>query len=248
MKGRISRALHTMFVIVAGMLPVVTSHAEEGMHESSRVMVHSDGWELVGDLVIPESSAPVAAILLLNQAAGDRRVYGPLAAALADHGMASLRLDLRGHGESVNLGKFVPGEQPRSPMIWNAESDVIAAIEYLKDLDVIDASRLAVVGGSYSGEEMAEAGRMSGYAAAYVALSPGSFSEASIRGIDISGAPWLFITSRNERFLQDIRAAVTDESRTVEQIIVPGTGHATNLLREYPDLAETIAVWLENRL
>jgi hypothetical protein len=34
----------------------------------------------------------------------------------------------------------------------------------------------------------------------------------------------------------------------VEQIIVPGTGHATDLLEEYPALPERIAVWIEGRL
>ena len=130
-------------------------------------------------------------------------------------------------------------------MIWDAESSVAAAIEFLNSHDRIKAGRIAIVGASYSGEEMAEAGRLNGYAEVYVALSPGSFSDESINGIDGSGVPWLFVTSRDERFLQEIRAAVTGRSQTVEQIIVPGTGHASNLLDEHPGLPERIAVWLE---
>ena len=95
---------------------------------------------------------------------------------------------------------------------------------------------------------MSEAGRTFGYAQAYVALSPGSFSDESIEAIDASGVPWLFVAARDERFLQEITAAVRERSRTVELVVVPGTGHATNLLVEYPDLAERIAVWLARRL
>jgi hypothetical protein len=39
------------------------------------------------------------------------------------------------------------------------------------------------MGASYSGEELAEAGRIIGYVQAYVELSPGSFSDESIDGI-----------------------------------------------------------------
>lgn len=212
--------------------------------EEHRVVVENDGWQLVGDLLLPASEDPLPAVLLLNKAAGDRTVYRDLAHHLAIRGIASLRLDLRGHGESTNLGRFVPGEQPRSPLIWDAEVDVIAAHAYLKAHPRIDGERIGIVGGSYSGEEMAEAGRQHGYAQAYVALSPGSFSEASIEGIDASGGAWLFIASNKERYLREITASVQEQSETVELVLVPGTKHATDILDEHPHIAERIAVWL----
>lgn len=213
-----------------------------------RVEITSGDWQLIGDLQVPAAPGLVPAVLMLNQAAGTRAAYADLAAELGKRGIATLRLDLRGHGESTNLGRFVPGQQGRSSMVWDAEADVIAAQQYLAARDGIDPAKVAIVGASYSGEEMAEAGRMHAYAAAYVALSPGSFSDESVRGIDISHVPWLFVTSRDERFLQEIRAAVQEQSRTVEQIILPGSGHAANLLAMHPGLAERIAVWLQASL
>jgi dienelactone hydrolase len=185
---------------------------------------------------------------MLNKAAGDRAAYEGMARALDDRNIASLRLDLRGHGDSTNLGTFVPGELSPHPMIWDAEKDVVAAVNYLKEHGRVDPNRIAVVGGSYSGEEMAEAGRIAGYAAAYVALSPGSFSDESIAGIDDSGVPWLFVTSRDEPHLQEIRRLVTETSVSVEQIITPGKNHASRLLGDFPDLNERIAVWLHSKL
>jgi dienelactone hydrolase len=215
----------------------------------TRVTVDSDGWQLVGDLVRPgEGRGAIPAVLLLNRAAGDRTVYVDLAMQLARRGIASLRLDLRGHGESVNLGRFVPGEVPRSPMIWDAERDVWAAYQFLGSLEGIDGERIGIVGASYSGEEMAEAGRLHGYARAYVALSPGSFSDESVDGIDASGVPWLLVVSRDEAYLQEITAAVRARSVTVSMEILPGRGHATGLLEEHPELAEQIAVWFERYL
>jgi len=222
--------------------------AQEPTTNTGRVEIPNDGWNLIGDLTVPAADHPVAAVLMLNKAAGDRMVYADLARHLADRGIASLRLDLRGHGESVNLGVFTPGEHRRDPLIWDAEGDVSAALTYLRSDPRIDAIRIGIVGASYSGEEMAEAGRLAGYAQAYVALSPGSFDDLSIAGIDASGVPWLFVASRDERFLQEITAAVRAQSNTVELIILPGSSHATDLLIEHPSLAERVAVWLDHRL
>ncbi len=240
-------------MVVAGVwcLAALAPHSAAGQgHDRGAVrqVITSGGWQLVGDLVVPASPEPVPAVLLLNQAAGDRTAYVELAGFLAERGVASLRLDLRGHGESVNLGRFVPGERRRDPMIWDAEQDVSAALAHLRALPGVDGDRLAVVGASYSGEEMAEAGRLGGYAQAYVALSPGSFGEASIRGMDASGASWLFVASREERFLKEITAAVLREGRSAEVVIVPGSGHGAGLLEGKPDLAERVAVWLADHL
>jgi dienelactone hydrolase len=216
--------------------------------EETRVVVESDGWRLVGDLLVPSAAQPLPGVLLLNEAAGDRTVYRELAQQLAARGIASLRLDLPGHGESTNRGRFVPGERERDPMIWDAEVQVLAAQRYLMSRPEVAGERIGIVGASYSGEEMAEAGRTGGYAQAYVALSPGSFSDESVRGIDGSGVPWLFIVSNNERYLTEITAAVQAESHTVELLILPGTEHAADILDVHPDMAERVAVWLAAQL
>lgn len=238
------RSIRTFILLMA----LVQAPWSFAVASESTVKIASGDWVLVGDLSLPESKAPAPVVLMLNKAAGDRTVYEDLARALFDRDIASLRLDLRGHGDSTNFGTFVPGELNPDPMIWDAEKDVVAAVNYLKEHGRVDPSRIAVVGGSYSGEEMAEAGRLVGYVAAYVALSPGSFSDESITGIDESGAPWLFVTSRDEPHLQEIRRLVTETSVSVEQIITPGRNHATRLLVDFPDLNERIAVWLYNKL
>jgi dienelactone hydrolase len=237
---------HGLLVTVLCLLPL--SAAGQQADTGTRVTVESDGWALVGDLVLPAGTAPVPAVLMLNAAASDRTPYAPLAGQLADRDIASLRLDLRGHGESVNLGRFVPGEHERDPLIWDAEADVVAALAFLRSLPRIDGARLGVVGASYSGEEMAEAGRLRGYARAYVALSPGSFSDESVAAIDASGASWLLVVSRDERYLTEVTAAVRAGSRTAEVLILPGTQHGTRILPERPDVAERVAVWLAGQL
>jgi dienelactone hydrolase len=238
------RSISTFFLLTA----LIQALWSVAVASESTVNVASGDWVLVGDLSLPESRERAPVVLMLNKAAGDRTAYEGMARALDDRNIASLRLVLRGHGESTNLGTFVPGELSPHPMIWDAEQDVVAAVRYLNEHGRVDPDRIAVVGGSYSGEEMAEAGRIAGYAAAYVALSPGSFSDESITGIDESGVPWLFVTSRDEPHLQEIRRLVTETSVSVEQIITPGRNHASRLLGDFPDLNERIAVWIHNKL
>jgi len=231
-------------------LATLTSFAAAFAEQQERVSVHSEGWELIGDLRLPETQEMLPAVLLLNKAAGNRHVYKELAGHLTERGIASLSLDLRGHGDSTNLDQFVPNESDEATelMIWEAEADVIAAYEFLKAHPRIDPARIAIVGASYSGEEMAEAARIGGFAQAYVALSPGSFSEESIAAMDESGVPWLFVVSRHERYLTDIAANVQSTTKSVEIVYLPGDAHATRILESRHDVAERIAVWLASRL
>lgn len=218
---------------------------------SKRVVIETDGWKIVGDLLIPQHTEKVPAVIMLNKANGDRRVYQKTAEHLAEHKIASLRLDLRGHGESINRGKFGPpfgADEKMRNIIKESENDIIAAFEYLSKLKPIDGDRIGVVGASYSGEEMMEAARKHKYAKAYVALSPGSYSDESLDNIDGSKASYLFITSADERYLQGFLAAVRKKSKTAQTLEVAGSAHATRLLESAPELAEMIAVWFRYKL
>jgi len=239
------------FVLTIANISCLLSIGDVAAEGIDRVVIESDGWELVGDLQIPQRNSRVPAVLMLNQAAGDRKPYENLADELARRGIASLRLDLRAHGDSTNLGEFIPGvssSQDREVMIAGADRDVVAAHQFLMSHPELDPAQIGIVGASYSGEEMAEAGRETSYARTYVALSPGSFSDQSIEAMDTSGASWLFIVSKNERFLREIVANVHERTRSVEILYLPGEGHATDLLDDRVDLAERIATWLAGKL
>ena len=238
-----SVALHAM--VVAALACDTRPAADAQVADETRVVLESDGWQLVGDLVLPVGNRPAPAVLMLNQAAGTRMAYEGLARLLAERGFASLRIDLRAHGESTNLGRFVPGD---GTMLVGSERDVAVAHEFLRSHAAIDGERIGVVGASYSGESMAEAGRDHRYAQAYVALSPGSFSDESLAAIDPSGVPWLFVQSREDRFLQGFDFQIDSASTTAEMVILPRSGHASDLLAMHSDLPERLANWLAARL
>ena len=215
-------------------------------YTDTRVAIRSDSWELIGNMVQPPTPSRVPAVLMLNKADGDRRVYTAVARELARRGIASLRLDVRGHGESTSAGSFVPG-MPNDAMAL-PEHDVEAALRWLRAGSRVDSGRIGVVGASYTGEAMAIAGRHGARARAYVALSPGSLSEETIDGIDPSGAAWWVLASRDERFLRDVMDALRSRSRNARVTEVDGRAHASDMLVSNPALAAQIADWLASTL
>lgn len=221
-----------------------------------RLEIASDGWALVGELTRPWESEPRAFALLLHKAAGDRRVYAALAHSLAEAGIASLAMDLRGHGESTTLGRFDPevgryydAEDPavvrNFALTREGDRDIVAIMRWLEERPALGDLPLVVVGSSYTGQEMVEAAVETRYADVYVALAPGSFAAASIPRIDQSGAPWLILRAEQELpFFPELFAAIRAGSTSAEIRVLPGRGHATDLLKENPGLAQELTDWI----
>lgn len=219
-----------------------------------RIVIESDDWRLVGEWRLPASGTPVPAALLLHRAAGSRAEYEELAVALAERGVASLRLDLRAHGESDNLGRFEEPYAENRHLLEGTGEDVNAALRWMSSHPAVTAERTALVGASYSGEAIGEALRAGGDAArAYVLLSPGSFSERSIAAVDAGGASWLFIRTSNEGevslpFIDAVFDQLATRSRSAEIRVIPGSGHATGIFEEHPFIIGAIADWLVEHL
>lgn len=211
------------------------------------VSIPSDGWVLHGDLVLPERS-PAPVVILLHKAAGDRKIFRDLAGRLGAAGIGSLRVDLRGHGASINRGRFVPG-QPGSIMD-DTERDIAAISRFIRTTAGVDTTRLGIVSGSYSSQAAALAVREIGFGRVQVALSPGDFSDESFRAAGTSTASWLFIRSDREHFVDSRldRKIKLLAPRADLWVLSAGSAHATDLLAADPSLAERLTEWLRQRL
>lgn len=217
--------------------------------KADRVRIVNDGWTLYGEWRTPDKMGAYPAALLLHRAAGSRAEYDALGEALAERGVASLALDLRGHGESDNLGRFEPPYGENLHINENTHLDVAAALQWLSDRDSVDAMRLGVVGASYSGEKAAIAFRSGVRAAAYVMMSPGSFSQESIDAIGEADAAWLFVRTQDEspaakQFIDAIHDELKVTAPQAETIVYPGAGHATLIFETQPQAVDDIADWL----
>jgi dienelactone hydrolase len=223
----------------------------DSVAEDEPVEIGVGDWKLRGDFRAAPSAGAKPAVLLLNKANGDRRIYERLAGELAFRGISSLRLDMRGHGESINLARFVPFQPADNPLFQDEWRDIAAALDFLRSKAGVDGARLGVVGASYTGELMVDAARRTGtFTAAYAALSPGSFSEESARDAGASQARWLLARAQRER-APSVRAAAEHLQRHApagEVWVLDSAAHATDLLERVPDLPKRLAEWFSTAL
>ncbi len=204
-----------------------------------------DGWHIKADLLSPtvKNNVKLPMVILLNKAAGDRKAYSDLARRLFDKGFASLRVDLRGHGESINQGHFDPKSRDSFKILEGTYKDISIVTQWVHGNSKYNA--VAIIGASYSGEHMMLAAQTSGYADAYIALSPGSFSDASIDKVDASRKPWFFLRSEVELpFFDEIFAKLGEKSKTAKIKIVEGGSHASDMLIDNPALEDELIAWL----
>lgn len=121
--------------------------------EERRVEIDVPGGPVVGTLELPDGAGPFPTTLLLHGFAGardemaiagtDEGVFSRTARRLAEGGVASLRIDFRGSGES--------GGAWRDTTFSGQIADAVAAIDWLRVQPEADASRIAVLGWSQGG-------------------------------------------------------------------------------------------------
>nr|WP_320132777.1 alpha/beta fold hydrolase [uncultured Holophaga sp.] len=133
-------------------LPALLAAAQPPVREVS--LRTPDGFLLKGTLTLPKGQGRHAAVLLAHQFRADRQGWTPLAERLQKMGIATLALDLRGHGESteckgqsLSVGEdFVDSAQRVGFSMIPRDLEQAAA--WLRHQPGIDARRLGVVGSS----------------------------------------------------------------------------------------------------
>lgn len=111
------------------------------------VVMKNDGQQIFGILHRPTKCKPAPVVIILHGFAsskhGSNRCYVALAEKFSKAGIASLRFDFRGSGDS---------EGTLSDITLNdLVSDSVTAMEYLESIDGIDAKKMGLFGASLGG-------------------------------------------------------------------------------------------------
>lgn len=117
-----------------------------------RIEIATEGGPIVGTWETPDGPA-AAAVLLLHGFTGSRDelavadtnegVFSRTARVFAERGIASLRIDFRGSGDS--------GGEWRDTTFSGQVSDAVAALDWLRAQEGVDPARTAVLGWSQGG-------------------------------------------------------------------------------------------------
>lgn len=104
------------------------------------------GTDIHATVTVPQQSDTLALVVMCHGFTGNRNGDGhfqPLAEALAWNGIASIRVDFAGNGES--------GEPFTAYTLSSMNADIEAAIEYMQANYPIDAGRIGLLGHSMGG-------------------------------------------------------------------------------------------------
>lgn len=105
-----------------------------------------DGW-LIAGFYLPAQPGKKT-VILLHDIGKDHKAFATFAEKLSNHGMGYLALDLRGHGDSTNLGTYRSFAKEGVDNDYNKMTrDVDAAMEYLKSQKVADTDIMWVGAG-----------------------------------------------------------------------------------------------------
>lgn len=232
-------------VLVLLILASVVTSAEGG---EERIEIPSDGWKIIGTLNMPVAENPLPVVIFCHTLwGGNRSEYDSLATVFADNGIASFRIDLRGHGESLTHGKLARRDL-NPDFVFDAWPDVAAAHQYIKTVSGIDSNRIGFIGASYSGELVAKAGRNYEFGKAYVILSSGLFSPESIVWMEKSEVAWHHIVAEDDNIFPVSIMKLVQARGYADVTLFTTGGHATALLNSQPQLGQDLATWFKEKL
>lgn len=195
---------------------------------------------------VPDAAA---AVLLLHMMPETKESWRAFQTELARRGLASLAIDLRGHGESARAadGRCFDWRAFSDAEHQESKLDVEAAISWLERKG-FRVSRQAIVGASIGANLAIQAGAENQALKGLAALSPGLDyhgvkTEAAVRAL--AGEQKLFLVASPDdaesfgaiRRLAEISAAATEVAETK-------SGHGTRIFAADPNFPPLLLDWL----
>jgi dienelactone hydrolase len=218
----------------------------------------SDKWQIVGMLHIPKIKSEAPGVVLVHGSRHEADAYGPvsmpgLPRTLSQHGIATLRIDIRGRGASRGARGFhsMTPEQREGVRL-----DVEAAIGFLGSQPDVKKSRIGIVAEQDSANAATIASARDRRVAAFILIS-GRLSQSAKDAIGATDAPILCLVSKEDgRGFRDMTDAyLSSKSNRSRLRVFEGLALGTTMFstwrNEFPDelpLEEEAGIWLAERL
>lgn len=215
-------------------------------------LVTIDGVTIASDFKKPEGAK--TAVLFLHMMPATRTSFVPLAKALADKGIASLAIDLRGHGES--LVRSIPGgdeekldyQKFTDKEHQSSRLDVDAAMNFLK-AQGFQEEGISFVGASIGANLSIDALSRYNKTQKAVLLSAGLDyrgveTEPAMRRISTHQKVWIIAAEGDSYSAQSALPLQQLKPDQATMTIYGGSEHGTNLFQSEPTLLGEIVKFL----
>jgi pimeloyl-ACP methyl ester carboxylesterase len=213
-----------------------------------------DGIGIIGDLTLPEGELR-GMVVLLPMMPATHESWRVLAAALASRRVASLAIDLRGHGESVTAtdGRQLDYRQFSDAEHQQSRLDVAAAVAFLRrEVPSLADAPLAMAGASIGANLGLRYAAMHPDLKAVAALSPGLdyrgvTTVEAVAALSAGQALWLG-ASRDDTHgsWEAIHELARHHAATLYE--AKSAGHGTEMFLNQPTLVDQLADWLAEHL
>jgi pimeloyl-ACP methyl ester carboxylesterase len=200
------------------------------------VIPGAEGLSLSGAF-LPSPSSPAPGVLLLHMYAGSKADWAAFQHSLQSGGIASLAIDLRGHGAT------------RGTEDWGlSQEDVALAYAWLAARQEIIGDRVGIVGASIGANLALVEGASEPSVRALVLLSPGQdYFRVRIDGlIELYGdRPSLLVASEEDQYsAETVRTLAALAPDAAELVMLANAGHGTAMLGRDPGLGERLLEFL----
>ncbi len=139
--------------------------------EAPVVLTTSDGWNLAA-MYMPATNKETT-VVLLHDLGKNKEAFSSVEKALAKEGFGYLALDLRGHGQSTNLGEYKTFAREGTDNPFNKMTqDVQAALAYLKSRQIFP-EQVVLIGAGLGANVAAKAAGLVPELAGIALISPG---------------------------------------------------------------------------
>lgn len=185
---------------------------EKPTEEREVVVLENKGQRIFGILHMPMNpKGPVPAVLICHGLAGHKtgkyRLYVTLAQMLTRNGIAALRVDFRGSGDSE--GEF------EDMTVQSTVSDALLSLEWLEKQPRIDPNRLGVYGRSFGGS-----------VAVMAASRFAKCKSIALWAPVFNAKPW-------QKLWQALHAGQLDEKTRVNAMTINGQMPSLNFYKEF---------------
>jgi pimeloyl-ACP methyl ester carboxylesterase len=235
-------------------LPAVRPAPRETLPEARAVTFRTSDGVTIAATLQPAARPEAPAVILVHQLGSTRAEWAPLLERLhAEPAIATLAIDVRGHGESTAGpdGRAL-SSRDFSNEEWAAiPRDVEAAAAFLRsEGSAIRPARIGVVGASIGSSAAIVAASGDAALDPIVALSPGRAYhgiDAITPGVQLAGRGFLGVVAEAEADGVETARALARITAT-EAVVVPGDAHGVRLFDARPELLDRVEAFLRSSL